>query len=880
MFSAWPLTGRTEELGLISDTFHAPGTRGVAIAGAAGVGKTRLATDAAATVPRGTRVRWLRATASARTLPLGVFTDIDIVGDTPQGRIRSVIDAIAGGTDRSPPTLLVVDDAHLLDELSAHVVHQVAVRGLATVVLTFRTGERCPDAISALWRGPQLDRLELQPLSAIETRSLLETVLGGHLDASSGQVMWELTRGNPLYLRQLVADELRTGRLAEVEGVWIWSGTPVATAGLIDLIDARMGQLAPPVGTVLDCLAVAEPLGVAVLNRVCGAEAVCRAQTCELITVTADRKTARLAHPLFGDVRRARAGSLALARLRGRIAVVLADEPGGPRNLVRRATLLVESDLEPDRVLLEQAAEAAFALTDPFLAERLVRAALGGGAGRSARLLHCLALGTLEYGPAAETVAALLFRSAAGPAERWQITALRVANMLWVLGRPEEAARLLSEAESDLPDDDARVGHLALIASTAAGLGRPQLAEQIARGVLSSPPRSGLLTMMAVWARVIALTDLGRIAELANVAREGYLLADRAFDASNLRFGLGLLESFGLSLSGRHAEAFRVADGLLDHLLDHPGHATAIVSSALGMVRLHAGRLNEAAGHFREAVARAESQTAPTRIDGARTTSVQVHGFLGLAMVEGMRGHAAAAGDAYRTVPGFWGTDFATWRPMMALARAWVAAAGGEVGAARTIVRDAADDARRAGRVAQEVLLLQTATQFGDPGGDSRLAELERIVEGPRVALAAGWAAAFARHDPDALTDVSARYESAGDLLAAADSSAQAAALYARRGRRGSALTALATARRLADACGRADTPALRAAAQPVPLTSRQREIVTLVARGMTNREIAEKLTLSVRTIEGHLYRAAQKAGVATRGELASVLQGTESSAG
>ncbi len=39
-------------------------------------------------------------------------------------------------------------------------------------------------------------------------------------------------------------------------------------------------------------------------------------------------------------------------------------------------------------------------------------------------------------------------------------------------------------------------------------------------------------------------------------------------------------------------------------------------------------------------------------------------------------------------------------------------------------------------------------------------------------------------------------------------------------------------------------------------LTSREREIMTLVAQGYTNREIAEKLAISTRTVEGHLYRA------------------------
>jgi DNA-binding NarL/FixJ family response regulator len=42
----------------------------------------------------------------------------------------------------------------------------------------------------------------------------------------------------------------------------------------------------------------------------------------------------------------------------------------------------------------------------------------------------------------------------------------------------------------------------------------------------------------------------------------------------------------------------------------------------------------------------------------------------------------------------------------------------------------------------------------------------------------------------------------------------------------------------------------------------------------LSNRQIAERLVVSVRTVEGHLYRACAKLGVSDRRELASVVQG------
>lgn len=62
-----------------------------------------------------------------------------------------------------------------------------------------------------------------------------------------------------------------------------------------------------------------------------------------------------------------------------------------------------------------------------------------------------------------------------------------------------------------------------------------------------------------------------------------------------------------------------------------------------------------------------------------------------------------------------------------------------------------------------------------------------------------------------------------------------------------------------------------RARAQgPDGLTHREKEVAALVARGLTNPEIARDLVLSVRTIEVHVSNAMQKLGVRTRTELAA----------
>ena len=75
----------------------------------------------------------------------------------------------------------------------------------------------------------------------------------------------------------------------------------------------------------------------------------------------------------------------------------------------------------------------------------------------------------------------------------------------------------------------------------------------------------------------------------------------------------------------------------------------------------------------------------------------------------------------------------------------------------------------------------------------------------------------------------------------------------------------------MAEQCG-VSTPALRQAAEPLPLTDREREVVNLIVHGLSNREVAERLTLSLRTVESYIYRAMVKTGTSSREELAALM--------
>jgi len=869
MRRAWPLTGRAEELRFIDVAMRrSDESRGVVLAGAAGVGKTRLAREALAVADRrGAAIRWAVGTASARGLPLGAFAaQLGAVSGDPPRLMQQATTALLAGAGRAG-VVVGVDDAHLLDELSALLVHQLVRTHAAAVVITVRSGEPTPDAIAALWKDGHVDRLMIQPLSEAETTALLAAVLDGPLDSASAHRMWALCRGNALYLRQLVEGELEAQRLRTVGGVWQWTGTPAVSPSLVDLVETRMGGLPQPVADVMDLLAFSEPLGVTVLAGLADAAAVEQAETRGLVSVDQDgrRLQARLAHPLYGEVRRARTGQLRGRRLRGQIATALT-RTGARRadDTLRRAVLTLDSDLPPDPGLLTAAARCAVQFFDLPLAERLARAAVLAGGGFDSRLTLAYALSWQGQGVEAEAELEALAEIASTDTDLIQLAISRAGNLFWNLRQPAEAEAILDIAGAAITD---KGGHCTLTAMRAAFhsfLGRPRQAMQHAVDALAWEALPNQAVVLATWGLVVALGVLGRADELALVASRGYTAASMSFEASLMGYGMADMHMIVLRLAGYVYQAERIA---LDRQTTRSDITYRELYGAvlLGHAALARGRLQSATNFLREACAGLTTSQAPG--------GWKFHCLLNLTQALAMAGDAAGAKQALTELEAERHPGFPFLDPEIGVARAWVAAAEGAVSEAVTFAREAAAVAGGRGQLAHEVLALHTAVRFGDGTVADRLAELATQVNGPRAPAAAAHAAALVTTDGDALQAASVQLEQMGDLLAAADAAAHAVSAYQQRVAAGSAHAAAGRAHRLAQACQGARTPALIIVAAPLPLTRREREIITLAGQGLSNQQIADRLVLSVRTVEGHLYRAGAKLAITHRDQLAALLR-------
>jgi DNA-binding NarL/FixJ family response regulator len=586
-----------------------------------------------------------------------------------------------------------------------------------------------------------------------------------------------LTEGSPLFLRHLLDGEVSSGRFTPASGIWRWTSEPAISPELADLLEREIGGLDATVQDVVDLVALAEPVAVTTVCALASPESVEQAEARGLVRT--DGHVARLAHPLYGEVRRAAMGTVRSRRLRGLVAQTLDAEP----DPIPRAVLTLDSDLPPDPALFLRAAEAATGLFDLPLAERLARAAATTG-DPVARLVHAAALSWLSRGEEAEEI------------------------LRDIAETPDPGLRAFAELAS-------------AVSAAAAVTTRPELLDEAA---------------------VVGGLSAGRVPTVVPA------------------FGLADFQVLGHRLAGTPRRAADQAAAMQAASADLPGPARLMGLVVAGHAALAGGRVCDALPLLREAWA-ALAGTAHEFRFRCRTL---------LAIALGQAGDAESAAPLVSGLAAEHHPAYTLFLPDDLLARTWCAAAGGAQTEARDHAFAAADLAREAGSRAYEVLAWQTAVQLGEPTSAlSRLTVLAGL--SPRAEVALAHARALADVDGKALLEAATAWDRLGDLVAASDAAAQAADVHRLQGRQGSALTAASLAERLAGRSG-AHTPALAVAARPLPLTVREREIAALAARGLSNKEIAERLTVSVRTVEGHLYRAGHKLGVSERAAFRAVL--------
>ena len=242
----------------------------------------------------------------------------------------------------------------------------------------------------SLWKDAGAQRLEIGSLDEPDTEELVERMVGGPVERVARRWVAHTSRGNPLYVRELVLGALADGSLREINELWRMSVRPAINASLRELITARMAGLEAEVLPALELLALGEPLRLSEMLDLAGTEPLAAAEARGLVSIdgASSRAEVRLAHPLYGEVIRAALPSLRARDVRLRLVeTVQAREAPEPGDALRVARWLIDCEETLNVELMLTAAREANLSGDPEFGAALASRALDAGGGVPAALL-------------------------------------------------------------------------------------------------------------------------------------------------------------------------------------------------------------------------------------------------------------------------------------------------------------------------------------------------------------------------------------------------------------------------------------------------------------------------------------------------------------
>jgi DNA-binding CsgD family transcriptional regulator len=825
-------------------------------------------------------------------------------GDSPElmyQRLHGLYWVIAN-LARERPLLICIDDAQWADEASMAAERFLSLRiaDLPMVLaLAVRTSEVGPLAVplAEILADPATMSIRPGPLSSEGAGRRIETLLGSS-DAAFAAACHHATGGNPFLLEQLVSEVRAEGiepTAASAERVSSLGPDTVRASVLLRL--GRLPAAGAPVARALAVLGehdvtvrdVATLAGVAEDDA---AEALAELERSGLVT---GQPHLRFTHPILRAAIEDDMPVVERSRAHEQAARMLADRDADP--VAVAAHLLVCDPGQGDwaRHALRSAARRAEALGDPAAAVRYLERAVveRPDDGELGEVLFELGLAAAHAG---DPDASDHLERAAAAGGSTRLRALHWTGVLHlVAGRASKAADVLEAALADVPEESDAAKPL-LETLIAAGLESATVRRRLDDLLehLSTPSgtpqtdfdRFTLITL--AFLAVVEQSDAPRATELIHRA---LAVEEHGYYESVMRASVGRpMPAFVLTLLERFDEARAILDRLVRAARDYGDRSAAGVFLAeRAWTRYRAGNAEGAEADASEALRIARDAT---RARGHAPIAASVAVLAGMERerpyeeLEAIVAALPPAGDPDTVV-----------QDDLALARAWLRLAQGDARAAADIALKL-DRADSWGCSSPTLLPWRSVasvalTQLGEEERGLALAQEElRLAEQlatPRAVAIAQRAVALAGPPEDrqaGLEAAVATLESGGAPLELARVTTELGSELRRGGERSAARDILRRAHALAAECGatrlanrardelsRSGARLIREPASGVEaLTPSEVRVAELAAEGLTNREVAQALFVSEKTVETHLGRVYRKLDIKSRHALPGAL--------
>jgi DNA-binding CsgD family transcriptional regulator len=813
------------------------------------------------------------------------------------------------------PVLVAVDDLHWVDPPTLRFLAYLVRRleGLRVVLLTaLRPGEAVsgdpPPA--AVIDDPARVLLRPRPLSADATARLVATTLEREPDDDFTVACHRASGGNPLLLRELLM-ALRAEGVAP-ESANAAAVQPLGSEALATMVRLRLGRLGEHAAALAAAAAVVgdgAPIRLAAqLTGLAGeaadeaTEKLVRADVLRRDSVGEgfERETAApgvaFTHPVVRSAIYADLAPVARARLHGEAARVLSAASGQPE---RVAAHLLHAPPAGDAwavAELRRAATVALAEGAGDAAATYLRRALDEPAPAADRPGLMLELGVAELRtrpPAAIEPLQSAVAVIDDPDDRAE-AALELSRALTASGRLRDAVDVLSQALDDLR---AAPDVLARLEAEMIGLCRflPDLyefaAERLSRIRLPLRPPGERLT---VGESMLLAAVASQVVREGERREEAIALAHQALAGGQL---LAELNSPAYAIAIQcltWADELETAIALYDE-----GLADARARGAVSRFVLVSGfRAGVAYRLGALAEAEADARTAIGAVDTHGGNLARHWGTGTLADVLVERGEIVEAAALFESLPTADEQESGYFRHPAQMSRALVRLAQGRAA-------EAAADLLALGHELDAVgIRSPSITQWRSRAATAlmRTGDLEqaRLLAAEEVELARRWGApraigvALRVHGltvggPDGLAlleEAAATLEGSSARLERARALADLGAALRRAGRRVDAREPLRVAVELAQSCGatplaegaRAELvaagakPRRQALSGAESLTPSELRVAAMAAEGMTNRDIAQNLFVTPKTVEVHLSSVYRKLDIRSRTQLASAL--------